>query len=227
MKIDVDSPLDSYSLAAMARTEDALSFLIQDLGVVGSKEAFKNVLYGVRLVVEGKNRRLTDFSEIVKMEEGKSSARENKDRFIVNVFREEIIPNVTKIIKEAGFKTVERIKNSTQLCIKIPEPNHNQLIEFSGEVKRIERAAISRIARIKSDAVQRIKSALEREYIEPHLAVPAKSNLEDIQKHAVKNIKLIGLRKRKSILGNFFSYADEEERRIGQVLEKSSYRNLF
>ena len=69
MKIDVDSPLDSYSLAAMARTEDALSFLIQDLGVVGSKEAFKNVLYGVRLVVEGKNRRLTDFSEIVKMDE--------------------------------------------------------------------------------------------------------------------------------------------------------------
>jgi len=71
MKIDVDSPLDSYSLAAMARTEDALGFLIQGLGVVGSKDAFKNILYGVRLVVKGKIRRLTDFSEIVKMEEGK------------------------------------------------------------------------------------------------------------------------------------------------------------
>ena len=71
MKIDVDSPLDSYSLAAMARTEDALGFLIQGLGVVGSKDAFKNILYGVRLVVKGKIRRLTDFFEIVKMEEGK------------------------------------------------------------------------------------------------------------------------------------------------------------
>ena len=161
------------------------------------------------------------------MEEGNPSNKEEKDSFIVNVFREEIIPNVIKIIKKAEFKTVERIKNSTQLCIKIPEPNHNQLSEFSGEVKRIERATISKIARIKSDAVQRIKSALEREYIEPHLAVPANSNLEDIQSYAVNNIKLIGLRKRKSILGKFFSYANEEERRVGQVLKKSSYRNLF
>ena len=194
MKIDVDSPLDSYSLAAMARTEDALGFLIQGLGVVGSKDAFKNILYGVRLVVKGKIRRLTDFSEIVKMEEGKPLTKEEKNNFIVNVFREEIIPNVIKIIKEAGFKTVERIKNSTQLYIKIPEPNHNQLSEFYGEVKRIERAAISRIARIKSDAVQRIKSALEREYIEPHLAVPAKSNLENIQKYAVNNINLMEIK---------------------------------
>ncbi|MDG2355739.1 MAG: hypothetical protein P8L82_06950 [Paracoccaceae bacterium] len=54
MKIDVDSPLDSYSLAAMARTEDALGFLIQDLGLVGSTDAFKNVLYGVRLLSKAK-----------------------------------------------------------------------------------------------------------------------------------------------------------------------------
>ena len=80
------------------------------------------------------------------------------------------------------------------MSIKIPEPNHNQLSEFYGEVKRIERAAISRIARIKSDAVQRIKSALEREYIEPHLAVPAKSNLENIQKYAVNNINLMEIK---------------------------------
>ena len=56
MNIDIDSPLDSYSLAAMARTEDIISFLINDLTVVGSKAAFKNVLYGVRLIVEGKNK---------------------------------------------------------------------------------------------------------------------------------------------------------------------------
>ena len=56
MNIDIDSPLDSYSLAAMARTEDIISFLINDLAVVGSKAAFKNVLYGVRLIVEGKNK---------------------------------------------------------------------------------------------------------------------------------------------------------------------------
>ena len=49
----------------MARTEDILGFLVDDLNVVGSKDAFKNILYGVRLIVEGKNRRLSDFSEII------------------------------------------------------------------------------------------------------------------------------------------------------------------
>ena len=74
MKSDLDSPLDSYSLAAMARTEDILGYLVSDLEIVGSKDAFKNVLYGVRLVVEGKNRRLTDFSEIINPEEDENSS---------------------------------------------------------------------------------------------------------------------------------------------------------
>ena len=229
MKIDIDSPLDSYSLAAMARTEDIIGFLINDLAVVGSKAAFKNVLYGVRLIVEGKNRRLTDFSEIIKKEEVQpdSNNLEEDDSFRINVFRENLIQDVINVIKESGFKTIKRLKNSTHLWIKIPEPTQNQLNEFAGETKRLERAAISKIARIKSDAVQRIKAALEREYIEPHIAVPAKAHLEVIQKSAVNNIKLIGLTKRKVLLGKFFSYTDEEEKKLGKILEKSSYRNLF
>ena len=94
-------------------------------------------------------------------------------------------------------------------------------------MKRIERAAISKIARIKSDAIQRIKAALEREYIEPHLAVPAKANLEDIQKLAVNNIRMISLKRRKVLLGHFFSYTDPEEMKLGKLLEKSSYAKLF
>ena len=135
MKIDIDSPLDSYSLAAMARTEDIIGFLINDLAVVGSKAAFKNVLYGVRLIVEGKNRRLTDFSEIIKKEEVQpdSNNLEEDDSFRINVFRENLIQDVINVIKESGFKTIKRLKNSTHLWIKIPEPTQNQLNEFARE----------------------------------------------------------------------------------------------
>ena len=121
MKSDLDSPLDSYSLAAMARTEDILGYLVSDLEIVGSKDAFKNVLYGVRLVVEGKNRRLTDFSEIINPEEDdNSSQKEDESSFKINVFREDIIQNVINIIKAAGFKPVKRIKDSTHVWKKIP-----------------------------------------------------------------------------------------------------------
>jgi ribosome recycling factor len=229
MKFDADTPLDSYSLAAMARTEDILSFLVEDLDVVGSKDAYKNILYGVRLIVEGKNRRLSDFSEIINEEEEEenSSKKKSLDSFRINIFRENLIDDIISIIKQNGFKQVNRIVNSTHILIKIPEPTQNQLNEFAGETKRIERSAISRIARIKSDAIQRIKAALEREYIEPHVAVPAKAHLENIQQSAVSEIRLIGLKKRKTLLGRFFSYTDEEEKKLGKKLEKSPHNNLF
>ena len=229
MKFEADTPLDSYSLAAMARTEDILSFLVEDLDVVGSKDAYKNILYGVRLIVEGKNRRLSDFSEIINEEEEEENSSKNKssDSFRINIFRENLIEDIISIIKQNGFKQVNRIVNSTHILIKIPEPTQNQLNEFAGETKRIERSAISRIARIKSDAIQRIKAALEREYIEPHVAVPAKAHLENIQQSAVSEIRLIGLKKRKSLLGRFFCYTDEEEKKLGKRLEKSPHNNLF
>ena len=229
MKLDVDTPLDSYSLAAMARTEDILGFLVEDLNVVGSKDAFKNILYGVRLIVEGKNRRLSDFSEIINEDDDENIDQNDKstDSFKINVFRENLIEDIISIIKQNGFKQVNRVKDSTHILIKIPEPTQNQLNEFAGETKRIERSAISRIARIKSDAIQRIKAALEREYIEPHVAVPAKAHLENIQQSAVFEIRLIGLKKRKSLLGRFFSYSDEEEKKLGKKLEKSPHNDLF
>ena len=229
MKSDNDGPLDSYSLAAMARTEDILSFLVEDLDVVGSKDAYKNILYGVRLIVEGKNRRLSDFSEIINDEEDNNIKQKNKntDNFKINIFRENLVDDIITIIKQNGFKEVNRIKDTTHILIKIPEPTQNQLNEFAGETKRIERSAISRIARIKSDAIQRIKAALQREYIEPHVAVPAKAHLENIQQSAVSEIRLIGLKKRKTLLGRFFSYTDDEEKKLGKKLEKSPHNNLF
>ena len=227
MKSDNDGPLDSYSLAAMARTEDILSFLVEDLDVVGSKDAYKNILYGVRLIVEGKNRRLSDFSEIINEEEENNIKQKNTDNFKINIFRENLVDDIITIIKQNGFKEVNRIKDTTHILIKIPEPTQNQLNEFAGETKRIERSAISRIARIKSDAIQRIKAALQREYIEPHVAVPAKAHLENIQQSAVSEIRLIGLKKRKTLLGRYFSYTDEEEKKLGKKLEKSPHNNLF
>ena len=68
---------------------------------------------------------------------------------------------------------------------------------------------------------------LFRSNIEPHVAVPAKAHLENIQQSAVFEIRLIGLKKRKSLLGRFFSYSDEEEKKLGKKLEKSPHNDLF
>ena len=46
---------DTYSTALSARAEDIITKYVKDLEQAGSGEAFKNVLYGVRVMVEGRN----------------------------------------------------------------------------------------------------------------------------------------------------------------------------
>ena len=42
---------DTYSTALSARAEDIIDKYVRDLELAGSGEAFKNVLYGVRVTV--------------------------------------------------------------------------------------------------------------------------------------------------------------------------------
>ena len=223
MKLDIETPLDCYSLAATARTEDSLLALIRDLDLVGSNVAFKNILYGVRIIVEGRNRRLTDFAEIISEEDH----GEDESKIVINVYRDDIVPTVVDIVRRSGFHKILRRPDSNELILDIPSPTDNQLQEFSGETKRLERVAISTIARIKSDAVQRIKAGLEREYIEPLAAGPAKSHLENMQRQAVKQVRVLGLKKRKVIMGRDFQYSDDDEEKLGKILEKPIYNNFF
>ena len=60
------------------------------------------------------------------------------DSFRINIFRENLIDDIISIIKQNGFKQVNRIVNSTQILIKIPEPTQNQLNEFAGETKELK-----------------------------------------------------------------------------------------
>ena len=223
MKLDIDTPLDCYSLAATARSEDSLESLIKNLDLVGSNAAFKNILYGVRIIVEGRNRRLTDFAEMVKDEDHE----EEEDKIVINVYRDDLVETVVDIVRRSGFRKILRKRDSNYLIIDIPNPTENQLQEFAGETKRLERVTISTIARIKSDAVQRIKAGLEREYIEPLAAGPAKAHLEIMQRQAVRQAKLLGLKKRKSLIGNDYQYTDDDEEKLGKLLDKPIYNNFF
>ena len=93
----------------MARTEDILGFLVDDLNVVGSKDAFKNILYGVRLIVEGKNRRLSDFSEIINEDDDDDKNHKLEDSFKINVFRENLIEDVISIIKQREVEYPDKL----------------------------------------------------------------------------------------------------------------------
>ena len=60
---------DTYSTALSARAEDIIFKYVKDLEQAGSGEAFKNVLYGIRVMVEGRNRFLNDLAEVIAHED--------------------------------------------------------------------------------------------------------------------------------------------------------------
>ena len=89
---------DSYSAEALANMENyIISFgsLIKD---VGSGEAFKNALFGMKVMIENKPRRVADLSKIY--------PGHRPMTLELLVFSREHIPLIVNEIKTHGFKKV-------------------------------------------------------------------------------------------------------------------------
>ena len=82
---------DSYSLEAEANMEVCLENLIENLKSVGSADAYKNALFGIKLMVEKKQRRLSDLSSI-----GPGPVPRSLE---LMVFSRDLIPQIVKEIK--------------------------------------------------------------------------------------------------------------------------------
>jgi hypothetical protein len=79
---------DSYSLEAEANMQVCLENLIEGLKAVGSADAYKNALFGIKLLVEKKQRRLSDLSSIAPGPVARSLEH--------MVFSRELIPQIVK-----------------------------------------------------------------------------------------------------------------------------------
>ena len=160
---------DSYSAECEANMQECLHNLIENLKTVGSADAYKNALFGIKLIVDKKQRRLSDLSSIGPGPQPRSLE--------LMVFSRELIPQIVKEIKAAGFRNVQSNEVLQKVIVIVPKPTLEELQQVADEVARITRSTIANVAKIKSNTQMRLKSALENEYIDPPTAGKATKKL--------------------------------------------------
>ena len=203
---------DSYSAECEANMQVCLENLIEGLKSVGSADAYKNALFGIKLIVDKKQRRLSDLSSIGPGPQPRSLE--------LMVFSRELIPAIVKEIKAAGFRNVQSNEVLQKIIVVVPKPNLEELQQVADEVARITRSTIANVAKIKSNSQMRLKAALENEYIDPPTAGKATKKLDNLFDKFAELTKLHTLKKRKDLLGSQFEPENKEEQELLEILKK-------
>ena len=187
---------DSYSQEANENMKVAIENLVTNLTQVGSADAYKNALFGLKIMVDKRPRRITDVANV---EPGL------KPRSLdLMVYSRELIPLVVEEIKLAGFKNVTSDIELQRVTIIVPAPTLEDLERIEDDLDRVARSTVSNLTKVKANSSQRLKAGLENEYIEVAEAGKARKNLDEIIDHYVEIAKLHVLKKRIKVMGKYF-----------------------
>ena len=194
---------DSYSQEANENMKVAIENLVTNLTQVGSADAYKNALFGLKIMVDKRPRRITDVANV---EPGL------KPRSLdLMVYSRELIPLVVEEIKLAGFKNVTSDIELQRVTIIVPAPTLEDLERIEDDLDRVARSTVSNLTRVKANSSQRLKAGLENEYIEVAEAGRARKNLDDIIEYYVQIAKLHILKKRMKVMGKYFQPKNDDE----------------
>mgnify|MGYP001381680079 FL=1 len=195
---------DSYSQEANENMKVAIESLVTNLAQVGSADAYKNALFGLKIMVDKRPRRITDVANV---EPGL------KPRSLdLMVYSRELIPLVVEEIKVAGFKNVTSDIELQRVTIVVPAPTLEDLERIEDDLDRVARSTVSNLTKVKANSSQRLKAGLENEYIEVAEAGKARKNLDDIIEYYVEIAKLHVLKKRIKVMGKYFQPKPEDEK---------------
>ena len=195
---------DSYSQEANENMKVTIENLVTSLTQVGSSDAYKNALFGLKIMVDKKPRRITDVANV---EPGL------KPRSLdLMVYSRELIPLVVEEIKVAGFKNVTSDLELQRVTIIVPAPTLEDLERIEDDLDRVARSAVSSLTKVKANSSQRLKAGLENEYIEVAEAGKARKNLDEIIEYYVEIAKLHVLKKRIKVMGKYFQPKPEDEK---------------
>ncbi len=202
--MDEENLTDSYSQEANENMKVTIENLRSNLEQVGSADAYKNALFGLKIMVDKRPRRITDVANV---EPGL------KPRSLdLMVYSRELIPLVVEEIKVAGFKNVTSDIELQRVTIVVPAPTLEDLERIEDDLDRVARSTVSNLTKVKANTSQRLKAGLENEYIEVAEAGKARKNLDEIIEYYVEIAKLHVLKKRIKVMGKYFQPKPEDEK---------------
>ena len=193
---------ESYSIEAISNLERSIEDFAEILEDIKSEDANIKVFNSLQLMIEARKRRLGDL--------GKIESPENPMKVELMVYNKEHIEDILEFIKQNGFPAKNEI-GSQFINIRVPKPSRMQLEEIGDDLMRRTNAACSKLVKIKTNTGLRVKAAVEKEFIEARIAGIATKKIDLSYERSTKEIRIMGLMKRKNILGSFFTTVERDD----------------
>jgi len=211
---------DSYSEAASHRINDCIEAYIPKLIDIGSIKQYKTLFYGEKTYVEETLRVVSDYAQIKIDIVGEA-------RFIeITIALEGLVERVLEICAEANLEMQRVDDDPIRYRGPIPKPNDSELTIMLDTLERTASSGLSLIGSVKGDTLQRLRAAMDREYIEPIDAKAASAAITKVHLQAAEVIKVLRLKKRMELLGKRFQFSNDEEKDLVRLLGTPKYKEI-
>ena len=202
---------EGYSPECIANMESALEEFVVSLLDIKPEDANIAVFRGLKITLQGRPRRLAELGNV--------ESPDNPMKIELMIYNKEQIEQVLEFIKENGFPA-KNDPGSQFIHIRVPKPSRMQLEELGDEVIRRTNTACTRLMKIKTNTGLRIRAAMEKEYIDQRVSGIALKKIDNALERITKEMKIIGIMKRKAILGSFFKTIERDDADLLKVINK-------
>ena len=202
---------EGYSPEAIANLERAIEEFAETMVEIKPEDANIKVFTSLQIIMSGRKRRIGDLANV--------ESPDDPMKIQLMVYNKENIETVLEFIKQNGFPA--KNENGSQfISVRVPKPSRMQLEEIGDDVNRRTNAVGARLMKIKTNTALRIRAAMEKEYIDQRIAGMATKKIDLHLERCTKEIRIIGLMKRKKILGSFFKVVERDDPDLLKVITK-------
>ena len=202
---------EGYSPEAIANLERAIEEFAETMLEIKSEDANIKVFSSLQIIMNGRKRRIGDLANV--------ESPDDPMKIQLMVYNKEHIETVLEFIRENGFPAKNE-EGSQFINVRVPKPSRMQLEEIGDDVNRRTNAVGSRLMKVKTNTGLRIRAATEKEYIDQRIAGIATKKIDLHLERCTKEIRIIGLMKRKQILGSFFKVVERDDPDLLKVITK-------
>ena len=202
---------EGYSPEAIANFELAVEEFAESLLAIKSEDANIAVFRSLQILMSGRKRRIGDLGNV--------ESPDDPMKIQLMIYNKEHVEQVCDFIRESGFPARNE-EGSQFIHIRVPKPSRMQLEEIGDDIARRTNSVCTRLTKMKTNTGLRIRAAMEKEFIDQRIANLANKRINDNLDRCTQEVRIIGLMKRKKILGSFFKTVERDDNDLLKIINK-------
>jgi len=202
---------EGYSPEAIANFELAVEEFAESLLAIKSEDANIAVFRSLQILMNGRKRRIGDLGNV--------ESPDDPMKIQLMIYNKEHVEQVCDFIRESGFPARNE-EGSQFIHIRVPKPSRMQLEEIGDDIARRTNSVCTRLTKMKTNTGLRIRAAMEKEFIDQRIANLATKRINDNLDRCTQEVRIIGLMKRKKILGSFFKTVERDDNDLLKIINK-------